>query len=668
MKWCWRSILVQLNPSRLPVFLLIAVYTLSLSCVVTLPAGALGLPENSGVANVKLYGARGDGITDDTVAIQQALNARSNLVYLPDGTYLVGGTLEWGRPQKRRIMQGQSREGTIIKLKENCNGFNDPRQPKPIITTFEGRSTGQAFRNSIYDLTVDAGSNNPGAIGIRFTNNNQGGIRNVTIYSSDPNKLGTIGLALTQAWPGPTMIRNVSIEGFDYGIQVRHREYSIVFEHLELKDQKIAGIENHANILSIHNLTSENSVPVIQNTEDRGIVVVVDGDFRNGSSSRSAIENQRGVLYARNIRTLGYQSAIQNKRITIPGSSISEYVSEEIHSLFPSPQKSLNLPLEELPEISDSDFSNWVSVTEYGANGEDNRDDTRAIQRAIDSGKSTIYFPHGRYLISDTIHIHGNVNRITGLESTFKIVGRLNREDKAVFRFEEGNQDFVILERFWGDYGRGAFYWIEHASSKSLLLRNIAVGSGKAYHNTGFGKLFIEDMTATDWVFDHQEVWARQLNPEGQPTNPKVLNNGGTLWVLGIKTEKAGTLVETVGNGKTEILGGLIYPGSPIISSDEPAFINNESELSVIIGESHYGGGRYTTLVRETRNGTTKTLLRQNLPNRGSGSMIPLYVGYKDSESSLINNNLRNHCNPIKLLKILLTPFFKFLRTYSNPI
>jgi len=43
-------------------------------------------------ANVKMYGAVGDGATDDTTAIQAAIDA-SRMVYFPAGTYLVTSTL-----------------------------------------------------------------------------------------------------------------------------------------------------------------------------------------------------------------------------------------------------------------------------------------------------------------------------------------------------------------------------------------------------------------------------------------------------------------------------------------------------------------------------------------------------------------------------------------------
>lgn len=64
-----------------------------------------------GIVNVKDYGATGDGLTDDTAAIQSALDASKN-VYFPAGTYIVSDTLI---ASGNSNIMGAGAERTIIK-------------------------------------------------------------------------------------------------------------------------------------------------------------------------------------------------------------------------------------------------------------------------------------------------------------------------------------------------------------------------------------------------------------------------------------------------------------------------------------------------------------------------------------------------------------------------
>ena len=45
-----------------------------------------------------------------------------------------------------------------------------------------------------------------------------------------------------------------------------------------------------------------------------------------------------------------------------------------------------------------------ISVKKYGAVGDGKKDDLIAVQKAIDSEKE-LFFPHGIYVVSDTIHV-----------------------------------------------------------------------------------------------------------------------------------------------------------------------------------------------------------------------------------------------------------------------
>lgn len=581
-------------------------------------------PTDGGVINVKQapYRAKGDGVTDDTAAIQQALDADPNgnkIIYLPNGTYLVSDQLQWptgsgGNTYKRTILQGQRTTGTIIKLKNNAAGFNNPFFAKAVIWT--GKAPAQRFRNAIRNLTVNTGKSNPGAIGIQFIANNQGTVRSVTIQSDDGQ--GKIGLDMAYTDEiGPLLVKNVKITGFNVGIKTANRVNSQTFENVTLENQKEYGLANYGQVINIRNLQSINSEPAIYNKD--GIITLLDAKLTGTSKAfgQPAIINN-STLFARNIKTFGYKIAIENNSGTrqhASNPSVAEFVSHEIYNLLPTPLKSLNLVIKETPNVPWDALIDWESPTHFGAVPNDNKDDSAAIQAAIDSGKTTVYFPNGSYEVGKTIQIRNNVRRIIGLEA--KIAG------KGIFRFENGKAPVVVVERFDG-IGGG----IIHASSRTLVLSSmgLAVSGGSAsYANTGTGNLYIEDVVGGPWFFNKQKVWARQLNPENPMT--KIANNGGMLWILGLKTEREGIAVETKASGRTEITGGFIYSTS--VAKIMPIFTNNNSSVSLTIGECNYNGNHFKILISETRDGVIKRLNRGDTTQRCGGSVIPLYVGYK---------------------------------------
>jgi hypothetical protein len=65
----------------------------------------------SQVANVREYGAAGDGITDDSAVIQKAINA-ANAIYFPPGQYYIGRTIQLRRSQ---VLYGDDRTRTWIR-------------------------------------------------------------------------------------------------------------------------------------------------------------------------------------------------------------------------------------------------------------------------------------------------------------------------------------------------------------------------------------------------------------------------------------------------------------------------------------------------------------------------------------------------------------------------
>jgi hypothetical protein len=127
------------------------------------------------------------------------------------------------------------------------------------------------------------------------------------------------------------------------------------------------------------------------------------------------------------------------------------------------------------------------------------------------------------------------------------------------------------------------------------------------------GELFLEDFVTHNLKLTKQRVWARQLNVENEGTH--IVNDGGQLWVLGYKTERGGTLLETRGSGLSEILGGFSY--TTTAGKLAPMFVTDNSSVFTFFNEVCYNGDPFATLIRETRNGSLKTV------HRGEGTTAP---------------------------------------------
>ncbi|MDB9527384.1 glycosyl hydrolase family 28-related protein [Oscillatoria sp. CS-180] len=591
-------------------------------------------PADAGVIDVTAYGAiPNDGI-DDTAAIQRALDeapSGNRIIYLPMGTYLISDQLDWPAGEtsagnhKRTILQGENRDLTVIRLHNNASKYQDPDNPLAVIWT--GTAPANRFRNAVRDLTINTGTGNPGAIGLQFIANNQGGIRNVAIISDDGQ--GQIGLDMKYTREiGPAYVEGLYIQGFDYGIQTYSQVNSITFENIRLEDQNILGWENFAQSIFIRGLHSINAVTVLKNTIDApGSVTLIDAHLvgKGNAINAPAILNQTREMFLRNIETSGYAMSVSHDhkgRGNEPGVTdayIEEWLArgEEPDSLFPGSSTSLNLPIQATPIVPWDTVSEWVSPLAFGGQPDDSEDDTAAIQAAIDSGATTVYLPNGRWHISGVLEIRGNVRRFLGTEAW--LIG-----DNAEIRILETSQPVVQIERL--DMLRGNID-IVHASEQTLVLSSLTM-NGKYRSRSDLprvGDLYIEDVVGGPFYFANQSVWARQINPETdtQKTEDpaKIINEGADLWILGLKTERAGTNIQTLNGGRTEVIGGLVYStGDPKI---DPAFVNIESSLSLAgVVERNFNGNWFGIWVQEVHNDETRNMPRSQIS-------APLYVGFE---------------------------------------
>ncbi|MBD3419531.1 MAG: hypothetical protein GF398_05365 [Chitinivibrionales bacterium] len=602
---------------RLTTVLLAALPALCAICTVR---ADISYPAGSGVVNITKhpYSADNSGSRDVTSIIQRALDENTDanrIIYFPAGTYLVSNTLKWGEEQKRTTIEGQTKAKTVIRLKDNADGYQDVHNRKAMIWT--GDAPAQRFRNSIRNITLNSGRGNSGACGIQYNTSNQGHMMQVNIVSGDLQGHSGIDMGFT-AEIGPCLIRDVYIKGFNYGVYTIAPMNGQTFENLTVEHQQVAGVYNLHQPLTIRGFTSRNSVPALVN-DIPATTTIVDGELIGlpGAGDRNALWN-KSSMFVRDVRTSGYYLSIRDdgelkKNHVDP--YIDEYISTSIASRFLSPQRTLNLTIEDAPEIPRDPHNQWVSPMAYGAVGDGSTDDTKAIQAAFNAGKSTVYFNGGKvFKFGGTVTVPASIRRVIGVE------GRL--AGSGAFELAQHSSQPIIFHQLDAIYSSVELI---HSTQRTLIIRGV---TGLQYVNGGnAGTVFMEDYGINELRLSRQTVYMRQINCESNQT--KIVNDGGTVWILGMKTEREGTLVETRNGGTTEILGCFSYATggaktTPMYRVDKSSFsLAGQSVVSTSVP--------WKLLVEETRGSLTRSLESK----AASGDTVQVsfggYAGYQDT-------------------------------------
>ena len=563
----------------------------------------------------------------------------TKILYFPNGTYLVSDTVSYtlenlcniyaSLPKyemNRQIhFMGESRDGVVIKLKDNCKGFEYGTN-KPVVSFMKAEGSNLAMTNTFENITIDIGKGNTGAVGLVFFGNNTGAVRNVKILSSDEEKKGYAGLEVKHEIVSGCYIKNVEIDGFDYGIRVLPTRNFTVFENITIANQKKAGFFVANTITSIRKLKSNNFVQAVRIDGAPAHVVLVDSELFGGNPLDAAIFCPLGSLFARNIQTEGYGYSMQYTYIElIEKPYIDEYVSEKVFTAFETKNISEPLNVKDTPEITLSQNpDDWACVNDFGVVGDGITDDSEAIQKALNSGKKFFYFQPGKYLVNKSMYVPEWVEYINFMFCNFVAGENIKNEKEHGVFILLGNKGTIALEDvFTWEKFHGYMRFIEHAGKRTLIMSDLHTQTAAMYFNSvEGGTVYIENCGCTlggdpyrdvpAYSFKGQTVWARHLNPERSFT--EVLNDGGNVWIMGFKTESWGTAFKTINGGHTEVLGGTISIGH---SKELPAIVNHNSTVSVVASTNGYTyRDIFPIAVEEKQNGETRILKNDLFPIR----------------------------------------------------
>jgi hypothetical protein len=575
------------------------------------------------------HGAKGDGVADDTDAIQAAIEAvrgaeHGRILYFPAGTYRITRPLIFKPPGDGPVgsmvgpwIYGEHRDRTILRLADDAEGFGDPENPLEMIRAVPrpdgAKMNADFFNRTLVNFTIDTG-NHPGAVGIKYYSNNTGTMRHIRVTGK-----GVCGIDLGFVdQNGPHLIEDVVVEGFATGISTRHLVNSQTLSNVVIRAREI-GLRHEKQVLIAENLDITAPLPI--RSED-GVLTLLQGRLRSPKEGMHgvgpAINLIKGHLFAADVSTEGFDGALHAPDAplgSVAASTIDRYSSHPVQRLGRDTKAApIELPVPRPPDVPfPASLEAWVSVADFGAKAGDKEDDTAAFQRAFDAaaerGASVVYIPSGQrgdpnwYLLSGPIRVHGSVNRVFG----FGMV-RLIRNGDMPGQYPENLPSFVvdtdplappaIIFEGMQPFSSSPSFAIEVRCPKRTVIKRSA--GGVLIVRRGC-TAFLQDSVGTTWQEPGSKVFARQYNTEGSRMHPvNTVNNGGLLRIIGMKTEATTTKIATAKGGRTEVFGVLNYNNEGVKrDQDVPFFLVDGGSLLVAgYREVHFGGNWWRVPVR----------------------------------------------------------------------
>jgi len=458
----------------------------------------------------------GDGVADDSAAIQQALDAVSNrgaggLVYLPSGRYRLTRTIYvW--PGVRLLGVGPTRP--VLMLAEKTPGFESgvkhmvifagrgveppppafarkPPFPPPGSVPFnDGIADGNpgTFYPAMGNIDIAIGPGNEGTAAIRF-------------HAAQHAYLAHMAFDLGTAFAGVYMVGNYGVDlhfrGGRYGIVTEKPSpaWSFTLVDSTFEGQRDAGIREHEAGLTLLDVAFTDTPVGIE--IDRGYGDWLYGQrvrFENVSKAGVIVSNENSAftqvgfddavaigtpVFARFLdsgRTVGragtYRVTAFAYGLTLPaldamGRYETHFQAEPLASL---PARGPAV-IRALPPTDQ-----WVDVRSLGVAGDGKTDDTAALKAAI-AAHRVLYFPSGFYQVTDTLVLKPDTVLVGLHPSTTQIVlpdGTKGYQGvgapKALIETPRGGDNIVVgLGLFTGGINPRATALLWKSSAASLV-------------------------------------------------------------------------------------------------------------------------------------------------------------------------------------------------------
>ncbi|MGR4863306.1 glycosyl hydrolase family 28-related protein [Caulobacter sp. LARHSG274] len=412
----------------------------ALLCVAPVPAWAGSVYLSAPVDARAVTVAAKPGKAGDGAAIQAALDAAAakgggGVVFLPSGRYTLTRTLlVW--PGVRLIGVGPTRP--VLVLADRTPGFQKgvasmvvfpgtgPGSDKPVPVPLPdlvpaddkvADANSGTFYPALGNVDFEIGDGNPAATAVRFHAAQHAYLRHIDFH---------IGSGLAGVYQVGNEAEDLRFFGGRYGILAEKTSPAWPFTLIDssFEGQRDAAIREHEAGLTLVNTRIRN-VPVgIEIDEGYGDWLWgKDVRFENVSKAAVIVSNEDNAYtqvgfdnaLADNVPTFArfrdsgkavagtgrrYQVKAFSYGLALPGLGATGKFTTSFEAAplaaWPKPAARAVRPL---PPVAE-----WTNVQALGAKGDNLTDDTAALQAAID-GHRVLYFPMGRYVVSDTLRL-----------------------------------------------------------------------------------------------------------------------------------------------------------------------------------------------------------------------------------------------------------------------
>ena len=382
------------------------------------------------------YGFKADGKSDLSEVLQKAINQvkkeRSfGILFIPEGKYRISKTI-YIPGAVRLIGFGKNRPEFI--LTKNSPGYQEevPADKGKARYMFwftggmveEGQQPRDAGASTFYsamsniNLRIEDG--NPVAVGLRTHYAQHSFLSHINVY---------IGKGKAGLFDIGNEMENVAFYGGDYGIYTTKASpgWPVMMVDAYFEGQRLAALRCQESGLSIVNLKVKN-VPTVfdidPNYSDR--LYIENSCFENVSGPAIVVSNENNSnnqITLRNVdcsnvpvlvkyRRSGTETPVAHKIYKIKSFDHGLQMDDMI-SLPKYRTQSDIVPTTKMGEGVIRDIpalpamESWVNIRDLGAKGDDETDDTKAFQDAIDK-YDNIYVPQGWYRITETLRMKPN--------------------------------------------------------------------------------------------------------------------------------------------------------------------------------------------------------------------------------------------------------------------